>query len=627
MNHLGIALLFLSLFPLSVYNSTNLGYLCKTEQKLISEYLNDPILTFGSINQHARRNQCDLELFVKWRFDIPDIFSGDFDRNDPEFHHVLSLSAFSNNPDYLFRALLEDVIKRKKPYNSLYAPLASYVARRFKTLSQDELLSYYESEEYSVEFHLFLHYQANGQYKSASELFQNNPTELIFLFNENYKNPNFFEIFKENPQFVQILKAAFVPNDEDFLFAFADRQPMKIRWIFQNILCNSPEYFYTDLLDQEPTLITKALMDFDLLFIEVPESEKPRVYFQFKKILNQYSIGNEEEEIILCHLINEIRYGLETISVTSLSEFNSQNILKFSKVALLSKNKDIFHQIYNAKEDAFIQNIEKIYFFGRLEELMVVSEILTCASGQVQAEILSDPKFLQLATNYYAVRSIKFENSQIFVYLVAPESSLNYGLLPFIQFTSKPIGMFDERGINRIWSKMKIIDEETFYSFLCDYQKLPIINKKIEGSHEIIEFILKSTILIEKIKEIGIKFVIDKNIVKFMELIETAEGKQIFDFHYIKDSNITLMRNKNKLKLFEELLGKSVAEIFLKQDYGNMTEIDYFKWRLALNYWMKGDQRNRIAQIRSPAIIKMLRFDFYDEIIELVDNAPNNLGW
>jgi len=42
-----------------------------------------------------------------------------------------------------------------------------------------------------------------------------------------------------------------------------------------------------------------------------------------------------------------------------------------------------------------------------------------------------------------------------------------------------------------------------------------------------------------------------------------------------------------------------------------MTECDYFRWRTVFSYWIKdSDQKERIREISSPAIIKMLRLEF-----------------
>ena len=49
-----------------------------------------------------------------------------------------------------------------------------------------------------------------------------------------------------------------------------------------------------------------------------------------------------------------------------------------------------------------------------------------------------------------------------------------------------------------------------------------------------------------------------------------------------------------------------------------MTEWEYFNWHLALAYWIKGDQRQRIKEITSPAIIKLLRLEFPVETTDLL---------
>ena len=78
---------------------------------------------------------------------------------------------------------------------------------------------------------------------------------------------------------------------------------------------------------------------------------------------------------------------------------------------------------------------------------------------------------------------------------------------------------------------------------------------------------------------------------------------------------IDLQRAKKPMKLIEQLASKTVAQYYFDCQIGSrkmsrdMGETDNFKWRLAFSYWIKSDQKERIREITSPVIIKILKSD------------------
>ena len=68
---------------------------------------------------------------------------------------------------------------------------------------------------------------------------------------------------------------------------------------------------------------------------------------------------------------------------------------------------------------------------------------------------------------------------------------------------------------------------------------------------------------------------------------------------------------------------KTVAEFFLEWEFDqlrnsqNITEMDYFSWRLVFDYWIKGTERRRIKEIETPIFVKLLELEFPEEMVEI----------
>ena len=191
-----ILVLFSSFLSLSTCASINAGDLCLNMQRYIADYLENPGFTLGSVNRHSRHNltvNYPLKYFVNQRFNIPELAK--VNENEPELQNILTLSSFVAYPDLFLMALVEDVIKGKKRYHILYGPLILYLTRKFKDFSERERENYFGNEFSNFENLLMQHYRSNGDYKSAFETIQNNPTEISTWFLEEYRNSKTFEMF------------------------------------------------------------------------------------------------------------------------------------------------------------------------------------------------------------------------------------------------------------------------------------------------------------------------------------------------------------------------------------------------------------------------------------------------
>lgn len=80
---------------------------------------------------------------------------------------------------------------------------------------------------------------------------------------------------------------------------------------------------------------------------------------------------------------------------------------------------------------------------------------------------------------------------------------------------------------------------------------------------------------------------------------------------------VTELKTKEHFKRLEIIQKKTVASYFLEYENSqpmNLNEFDYFEWRRAFAFWIKGDQKQRIREINSFAIINMLRREFPEDM-------------
>jgi len=250
-------------------------------QMSIAEYLENPVVTLGSVNRHSRNTltvEYSLKYFVNQRFEIPELAK--VYENEPELQHILTLSSFASYPFYIFLALVEDVINEKKRYNTLYCPLVSYLARKYENLSEIQQEIYFEHKSLSFEFHLAPYYQAKGDYKSCFEVIKDKPQEIRKWFHKEFSNSKIYEMFKLNPQLVDFIKSSFNGNNMIGFLNFIPEELFKAIWTFHCVLYNSPEYFYIDFLSQDPNLMSMVLLNSsDVFHIKTTETEEyPRIY-------------------------------------------------------------------------------------------------------------------------------------------------------------------------------------------------------------------------------------------------------------------------------------------------------------------------------------------------------------
>jgi hypothetical protein len=122
--------------------------------------------------------------------------------------------------------------------------------------------------------------------------------------------------------------------------------------------------------------------------------------------------------------------------------------------------------------------------------------------------------------------------------------------------------------------------------------------------------------------KVQLSFVMDsENIEKYLDLPNLEDIAQIIGQVHFCFECLTRLKTKKHFEIFEKIQKRSVAQCYLNWELElkrKVTDFEYFQWRLVFDYWIKGDQKQRIREIRSPAIINMLKIEFPAEIRKLL---------
>jgi len=108
--------------------------------------------------------------------------------------------------------------------------------------------------------------------------------------------------------------------------------------------------------------------------------------------------------------------------------------------------------------------------------------------------------------------------------------------------------------------------------------------------------------------------------------IESMNEILIFEFYPII---LTNLKSKKQFEIIDKIQTRTtVFQCLLDRQlyFEGITEpayFKYFKWRLLFAYWIRSDQRERIREINSPAIIKLLKLEFPEEMNQIYSTINN----
>ena len=233
----------------------------------------------------------------------------------------------------------------------------------------------------------------------------------------------------------------------------------------------------------------------------------------------------------------------------------------------------------------------------------------------IQEDLLKNENFVLHVRNYYVTKRAELlEDDRISFEFVATTKLLSKGCPPVIKAISKITPRLKMFFIDA-WSQMEGFDEGSFLTFLLDYEKTPFQRYMLQMSTESFKFIASSPVLIKKIVEMKLEFTFVKETDDIFEILELPNLSSYKPFlntiHFYPF--LTYLNTDSEFEKFEEFTGISVADHFLRMQYVNRSELnedDYFEWRPVITYWIKGAEKEKINEITSPTIIRLLKLDF-----------------
>ena len=611
----------------------------------IGSFLNNPFISLGLLNRRfftIIHQKIILKQFVMERFNIPELRG--VDGNTLELSGIFNLAWCSKDPFLLFSSLMEDIASEKKPYRVIFRPLILHLARTFKELNKkhrDNFTNYIRTQfNCSFESHLANLCAKRGHYDLIFEFLRGIPEDLIKCFPQIKNRQHLMEFFKSNPhlaiQYENTLINIGASGAGGTIEDFPGRNIFK--WISDCILYDAPEEFYTDMFNFEPRLLKRFIGDLFASFRDAPESEYPRIQIQMIKLIDAYlgpllSMNDYE----FYNLIIDIRFGPEDSQSFDPSNYDEGRLVFITKAALIANKRNLFFEIYDKNNnynesngqsklyrimDSFVKMIKFDDFSMQKYNFKLIFELLAS-----NTEALWSSDYLIFIMNFYAINGLKTERDQFIFEFVALEELVALGFPPVIH--AKSNNQYEIREIiDKVFSFMKVVNEETVSSFIDEYEKCPIIKKgKYCASFELLELISKAPNLLKKLIDLDIKFYLmlnSENFSKYFDLPNFEETSQIMSLNFFVAKILSEMKSENHVKKLDKLLKvKNGFVHFLgleskRRGYGaEITECEYFKWRLFFAYWIKSDQKKRIREITSPAIIELLNLEFPGEMNQI----------
>lgn len=629
--------------PINFHKRANIDSIPNDLLIHIGSFLNNPFISLGRLNRRffdMFHQKFILKHIVMARFNIPEL--EDVDGNEPELAGIFNLAWCRNDPFLIFGSLMEDISSEKRPYKVIFRSLILYLARIFKeelTIKhRDNLAAYFRVHfDCSFESHLANLCAKNGHYDLIFEFVRDIPEELIKCIVQIKNRQHLMEFFKSNPHLAIQYGSTLIRigaggagrmTEDDF--------PVinNLKWIANCILYDAPEEFYTEILISSPVLLKRLIYDLIDSFRDAPESEYPRIQIQMIKLLNDHLrsfLSSRDFEFY--GFIIDIRFGPESIQqlLDHPLIYDENELLYIIKLAIMANKRDIFGKYYtkyntyngsNSQSYKIMESFLKMIRFEQKKNFKLIFEVI---ASDIEALFCSSD-YLIFIMNFYAINGFKIEGDQFIFEFVALEDLLVLGFPPEIHAKlNKKCGI--NSFIDKVFSYMKVVNEETVSSFIADlYMKFPIV-KRGGGqcaSFELIELISNSPNLLKQLIDSDIKFYFilhSENFSKYFDLPNFEGTSQIISLNYFIAKIISEMKSEDHLKKLGKLLKKQTGyDHFLsleskRRGFGAvMTECEYFKWRLFLAYWIKSDQKERIGEITSPAIIKLLKLDFPTEL-------------
>jgi hypothetical protein len=583
--------------------------------------------------------------------------------NEPELAGIKSLAWTAHDPFLLFTALMEEVAFEKKPYKVLSRPLIIHLFHTFRAFSiqdKEKYLNYLKdrkSREFlivSVEKHLAAICGKHGHFDLLFDLFKEEKAEIARAYLRTEKRKEFFDFIRNNGHYLsQFLDALISRVNNGCESCFENRFGM---WIAQCIINDMPEEYYISLFSTENTVaVFKSMIEFLILSTNVPETEYSRIHYQVSRIVRIYSAELTGPRMLeFLEIINNIRFGhfdsAELTDLRILEYFKTINNIRFcfdwkvlhenrtknfqlAKAALLANKKDLFRSIcsiFNLRSllggdiDAFAKFEDDFSLENyQVKHYKIIFEMIQENHPENVNE--SNERLLSFIMKFYAVKFLKLNAPGVVTFeFEVSEKLLDFGFPPVLHISQNCDKV--KRFIKGIFSRSKVLNESTLTSFIPDlveYSSNTSIPAMFGASGQFIEYISKLPnileLLIDKKIKLSINFSVT-NIENYFNLLNFELTKQILaGWTYFNLYHLSKLKTKEHLEKFEVIQGEEVSSYFLRWEGCPLVwgKFLYFEWRPFFAYWIKGSDKERIKEIKTPEIIEMLKLDFPDEAKKL----------
>lgn len=601
----------------------------------IGKYLVDPVASLGLLNRRFHQTfhkKFPLKRYFDERFNIPELKN--IHCNEKELHGLMNLLWCHEDSVLFIVSLLRNIDIHTKPsYNILINPLLAHIKNSFDSLSVQQKSELTEKLNI-IDNDAFVCFigdicEEKGQFDLAFKFLAGNTSNFIKKISYSKNKPALFTYLTENP--VEILRFLNLLQNE-IVYVDVATSRFAGNWIAECIIYNVPkELFYLTLLNALPSLIEYVFKPLFLSF-QIPESDYPRIHL----LMSQYIINfvGQSSKIDFYHLINNIRFDPELTETNDFYDLDFDKITFLTKSAFLANKKSIFLEAYHISSSyCGYEILYEIILMGGLDakrfqmkNFSMIFEIIASEANNLFSSRQNYRVYvLKAILSAYAAKNLETEQDQItFVFEVLDEL-LPLGFPPNIRISIKDgNSFFVGQLLYNIFLNADVFTKDTLLSFLNDC----IINSdkfidNIYASFKLIEFISNTPSLIEKFKDSGLKLWVNTDSDDIKNYLDLPNFEAVSSIVIIPKMFRELLTKFSKIEHFrklERLQSKTVAQCFLEVErsainyLGEIKETDYIEFRPALSYWINGDQRERITEIRSPIIIRMLRLDFPDQM-------------
>jgi hypothetical protein len=425
-------------------------------------------------------------------------------------------------------------------------------------------------------------------------------------------------------------------------------------WIAQCIINDMPEEYYISLFSTANTVaVFKSMIEFLILSTNVHETEHSRIHYQVSRIVRIYSAELTGPRMLeFLEIINNIRFGhfdsAELTDLRILEYFKTINNIRFcfdwkvlhenrtknfqlAKAALLANKKDLFRSICSIFNlsllggdiDAFAKFEDDFSLENHQVKNYIIFEMIQENHPENINE--SNERLLSFIMKFYAVKFLKLNAPGVVTFeFEVSEKLLDLGFPPALHISQNCDKV--EGFIKWIFWHMNVISESTLTTFIPDlveYSRITSIPTMFVTSGQFIEYISKLPnilqLLIDKKIKLSINFSVT-NIENYFNLPNFELTRQILaGWTYFKLYHLSKLKTKEHLEKFEVIQGEKVSSYFLRWEGSPLVwgKFLYFEWRPFFAYWIKGSDKERIKEIKTPEIIEMLKLDFPDEAKKL----------